>query len=886
MYIRIIIFLLILVACQNNALQDMNDYHPQKEEQISTSIQEGKVRIKFRPDFENIQLLRTKAYQNSLQITSIKRLFQEAGKFEKRSREAGLHLWYEVNFEKNISVTKAISSLLDSNSIECIEPVFRMQSVDKDVKFIPVTPVTTSESTIEIPFNDPYLCKQWHYNNAGKLPEFVFGADINLFEAWKQICGSRKVTVAIIDGGIDIDHEDLAGNVGNPAELYGQSGVDDDDNGFVDDCYGWNFVRDISDVTSEEHGTHVAGTVGAENNNNKGVCGVAGGSGSHDGVWLLSCQILEEAENDSHWGSFAQAIKYAADAGAVIAQNSWGYQGISFLPASDKAAIDYFIKYAGTDENGQQIGPMKGGVVVFAGGNENKDYFAYPACYEKVVAVAAYDPQYKKAWYSNYADWVDISAPGGSTLFASEMGILSTIPSDKYAYFQGTSMAAPHVSGVAALIVSQFGKNGFTSEDLLNHLYKGCRDLYPFNLQYEEKLGIGAADAALALTTDGGFPPDAIDKIVYGNTTGKLELKWNISADKDDGTPIKYLVCWSESPIENIIPGNLPENTESIVVPVYRNKKPGDEISCFLTGIKGNTTYYVNILGIDPWGNCSPVTGISFTTPYNTPPDIITQTSDNHIVLKYKEKGKMIFRIEDQENQIFTYEITDPSNLLCSTLSGNEIQVEMVNDKIPSGLYTFTLKVVDEGWASTTKQFSFEALPNEKPELVIPFENLWFGSLQEIRTVTLQGHFVDEESNKLVYSYEYDADAIEFKGELGKFTVKPLRFGSSRLKIKVKDSGDLMSETEIVLMCHDYRDEISLYPNPVKDVLNIRMGRNVNGELFYKVQSLNGEKLIVGQCSISSYNPAQINLSDLAKGTYMVYIEYQGKHWSRNIIKQ
>lgn len=885
MYIKIIIFLLFLSACQNNDLQNICDTH-KEQGQISARIQEGKVRVKFKPDFENVHLLKTRASQNSLQIISIRRLFQDAGKFEKRSREAGLHLWYEVTFDKSIPVTKAISSLLDSNSIEHIEPVFRMQSVDKNVEFIPVTPSVTVESAVGKPFNDPYLSKQWHYNNTGELPEFIFGADINLFEAWKQICGSRKVIVAIIDGGVDIAHEDLAGNVGNPAELYGQPGVDDDGNGFIDDCYGWNFVRDISDVTSEEHGTHVAGTIGAENNNYKGVCGVAGGCGSHSGVWLLSCQILEKIGADDYWGNFAQAIKYAADAGAVIAQNSWGYDGISFLPESDKAAIDYFIKYAGTDENGQQTGPIKGGLVVFAGGNEDKDYLSYPACYEKVVAVAAYDSRYKKAWYSNYADWIDISAPGGSTSFVQEMGILSTIPSDKYAYFQGTSMAAPHVSGIAALIVSRFGENGFTLNDLLNHLYKGCRDFYSFNLQYEEKLGIGAADAALALMTDGGFPPEAIDKITYGNTTGRLELKWNISTDKDDGTPIKYLVCWSEYPIENVAPGKLPEKTESIIVPIYRNKKPGDEITCSLTRIKGSTTYYVSIIGIDPWGNCSPATGISFTTSYNTPPAIISQTLDNHMVLKYKEKGKMIFRIEDQENQFFTYDITDPSNLLRSTLSGNEIQVEMINDKIPPGLYTFTLKVMDEGCASTTKQFSFEALPNEKPELVTPFENLWFDSLQEIRTITLQGHFVDEESNKLIYSYEYDANAIEFKSESGKFTIKPLRFGTSRLKIKVKDSGNLTNETEIVLMCHDYREEITLYPNPVKDVLNIRMKRNVNGELLYKVQSLNGEKLRTGRCNISPYNPAQINLSYLSEGIYMINIEYQGKHWSRNIIKQ
>lgn len=886
MYIKIIIFstfLLLLSACQNNELQDMTDNNIQ-ESQIPPEIQKGKIRVKFKPDFEDTQQLKTRASQNSLQITSIKRLFQNAGKFEKRSRKAGLHLWYEVTFDKNIPVSKAISSLIDSNSIEYIEPVYRIQSVDKNSKFIPITLPATTSTHVSMPFNDPYLGNQWHYNNTGELPNSVSGADINLFEAWKQTQGSRKVIVAIVDGGIDLTHEDLTGNVGNPAELYGQPGVDDDGNGFIDDCYGWNFVKNISNITPEEHGTHVAGTVGAENNNNKGVCGIAGGNGSHNGVWLLSCQIIEA---DDNWGSSAQAIKYAADAGAVIAQNSWGYDNAYFLPASDKAAIDYFIQYAGTDENGQQTGPMKGGIVIFAGGNDNKDYLSYPACYEKVVGVAAYDSRYQKAWYSNYADWIDISAPGGATTYLQETGgVLSTIPGNKYAYFQGTSMAAPHISGIAALVISQLGGKGFTSNDLLNHLYKGNRDHYPFNPQYEGKLGIGAADAALALTTDKGFPPEAIDKITYGNTTGKLELKWNISADEDDGTPAKYLVCWSEYPFENINPQKLPENIKSIIIPLYRNKKPGDEITCHLTGIKGETTYYVTVTGIDPWGNCSPATGTSFKTPYNNPPCILSQTPDNHIILKYKEKGTMIFQIEEKENQDFTYEIIDSPNFLHSTLSGNEIQIEMVNDNIYPGLYTFTLKVTDEGWASTTEKFTIEVLPNKKPELTTPFENLWLGSLQEVRTITLQGHFTDEETNKLIYEYEYDDKAIEFKSEWGKFTIRPLRFGSSKLKIKAKDSGDLTNETEIILMCHDYREKITLYPNPVKDILYIRMGRTTEGELSYKIQSLNGEKLKTGKCNISPFNPAQINLSDLAKGTYKIHIDYQGTHWSKNIIKQ
>lgn len=203
--------------------------------------------------------------------------------------------------------------------------------------------------------------------------------------------------MAVIDGGIDYRHEDLTGNVGNPAELFGEPGVDDDGNGYIDDIYGWNFINGTNQIEADDHGTHVAGTIGAENNNGVGVCGIAGGHGGNTGVWLLSCQLFGTIDGREVSASFPEMIKYAADAGAVIAQNSWGYENITYLPRADQEAIDYFIQYAGVDERGEQTGPMKGGVVIFAAGNENKDYRTYPAAYEKVVSVAAYAPDYKKA---------------------------------------------------------------------------------------------------------------------------------------------------------------------------------------------------------------------------------------------------------------------------------------------------------------------------------------------------------------------------------------------------------------------------------------------------------------------------------------------------------
>ena len=144
-----------------------------------------------------------------------------------------------------------------------------------------------------LPMNDPLLQDQWHYQNDGTLAYSKKGADINLFKALEITHGSPNVIVAIVDGGIDINHEDLAANIWiNTAEKNGTSGKDDDGNGYKDDVYGWNFVDNSATIVPHSHGTHVAGTVAAVNNNGKGVCGVAGGSGHGDGVRLMSCQIF------------------------------------------------------------------------------------------------------------------------------------------------------------------------------------------------------------------------------------------------------------------------------------------------------------------------------------------------------------------------------------------------------------------------------------------------------------------------------------------------------------------------------------------------------------------------------------------------------------------
>ena len=247
----------------------------------------------------------------SLGITSMERYFPYAGEFEPRTREAGLHLWYKVRFDESAPLTKAMDELSETEGFDVVEYAPKIVRVDQG-KAVPVRTDASAGRTSSTLFNDPLLKDQWHYKNDGTLQNSMAGADINVEPVWENFTtGSSEVIVSVVDGGVDYTHEDLAANMWHNPE---QSG---------DMAYGWNFISNGPRITADAHGTHVAGTIAAVNNNGKGVCGIAGGNSAKNipGVKIMSCQIFE-GENS---GDGLVAIKWGADHGAVISQNSWGY---------------------------------------------------------------------------------------------------------------------------------------------------------------------------------------------------------------------------------------------------------------------------------------------------------------------------------------------------------------------------------------------------------------------------------------------------------------------------------------------------------------------------------------------------------------------------------
>lgn len=459
---------------------------------------------------------------------SFERLFPSCGRFEARTRKEGLDRWFIAKYNETVPAKEVAEMLSGCDGVEVIEYSIptAVSAYSKATAAENEEPVATraysSARNTPFPFNESVRSQrmQWHYNNTGNVyaNSTVVGADADVYAAWQLCTGNPDVIVAVVDQGVKYDHEDLAANMWvNKGEIP-DNGIDDDGNGYIDDVYGFNFTDNKGKLTfsaENMHGTHVAGTIAAVNNNGVGVNGIAGGSGNGDGVRIMSCETLGASESGNSGGGLGaqvRAIKYAADNGAVICQNSWGYTA-GALSKNDWTrgnysaladAIHYFIKYAGLDENGEQEGPMAGGIVIFAAGNDASNELCYPASDEAVVSVSATSWLGTPSYFTNYGKWVSLSAPGGDlSLNSTYGGVYSTsVAGDggsAYEGINGTSMACPHVSGACALAVSWYygaeKKKGLTNEMLKEALLSSVTPVDPFcDAPYFGNMGAGSLD--------------------------------------------------------------------------------------------------------------------------------------------------------------------------------------------------------------------------------------------------------------------------------------------------------------------------------------------------------------------------------------------------------
>lgn len=776
-------------------------------------------------------------------IISMERIFPDAGEYEIRTRREGMHRWYRVTYAAHMPRTKAVDGLIAMDDVEIAEPVRKIKVADT--------------------FNDLGNDMWGLYNASYK------GFDINVSKVWENCTvGDSRVVVSVVDQGVDINHEDLKANCLPTGHYNALNG-------------GYN-------IEPCPHGTHVAGTIAAVSNNGVGIAGIAGGDYANGipGVSILSCQIFDANGNG---GSAAAAIKWGADNGALISQNSWGYiadrngdgvvSGTELdyaktlsVDAPTKEAIDYFVKYAGCDNDGNQLpnSLMKGGVVIFAAGNDGIEYGA-PANYPPVIAVGAINKNGSRPAFSNYGNWVDICAPG--------VDIKSTVPGG-YEQMQGTSMACPHVSGVAALVVSYCGGQGFTAGLLKEKLLSSANTT---KIPSYYKIG-GLVDALAAIYYGTDTYPGEVADLVGSASSNNIDITCTVTADSEGSPNYGYLVLYGKD--KGAVEVADPKSRDGVESVTFDNQTAVGETATFsLSGLEFNKEYHFKVYAYNFGMNYSAASEVlTVRTGGNSAPEIVFDY-DQDCVLSAWQTVNVPIVVNEPDGHEFALEHIEGSDAeYLMTLPDGGFRLVIMASEAEAGDYSATFKATDIYGLSTEASFNYTILPNRAPMVIKEMEDIIMFSKGQEFLIDMNEYIQDPDGEVLKYEVVVSNNKAVFAQVRGEELIgTTLGYGTSEVKVVGTDVRDEKCELTFNVVVKDPSEPLSLYPNPVRDYLYV--GTLEVKETSIVIVNASGNVVHESVSQVGAVEPAKIDMTKCAPGVYGVTVSFDGKEYRQDIVK-
>lgn len=915
------VYLFVLNSCSDELVTDsrVSPTEQNVNKKMKMPWIPGEVYVKLAtPDTRAIQEVSSNL-QSTVPMTRSSKMvmmpvFDVSGEYADAMRREGMDKWYKINFDEHVDVQTVIDELRNNKTVEFVQGGIAV--VQHDVHYTPyASHAYTTRANNDVldanggyaPFTseDPFLRKQWHYQNDGIIYGFTKGADIGLFSAWNQTKGNPKVVVAIIDSGIYAEHPDL------------KKAMWTDDQGHN----GRNFLNNTGDIDPGFHGTHVGGTIGARSNNGIGVAGIAGGDGTegmeNSGVRLMSCEIfgadrLDGSAQAAKPDQIANAFVWAAKNGAVLANCSWGYPydkkkygnaedyKQQFAESNEviRVAMKFFINNAGKDGAGRQKedSMMDGGVIIFASGNDNtRNVDITPAYNSEVIAVGSFTPDFSLAEYTSTGDWVDVLAPGGIVELDITKGILSTVPStfgkiklgdvyaskylypneSLYAFANGTSMAAPHVTGIAALIVSKFGGKGFTKDELRKRLMAAIKpqslEKASSDVVLRGKMGVGFIDASLALNDPEKMAPAKVQEIEVKEVNYyDATLRWSVTSDEDAVTKTAFAYDIYLLNEEN---GTL----ANPVATVYSNElSAGTKLSYKLVELESNKHYFVKIIARDRFQNKAEAAKVDFKTKENYAPKITNPLEPDFKILDTKPFFRYVFKVVDKDGHSWKY-IADnkPENV---TLVQNERKDELeftvlVNGKV--GKQSFDLVLVDELQGKHVEKISYEIVESMAPKQKSEFADIILGENDKPMRIELEHLFQTSSGIEPIYEVTIDNGECVIADIVGDALVlTPKKEGVATVLLTSIDGyKKTVSTIRVKVIKNNSSDIQALYPLPAHSCLKIGLKGGLK-EVNVMVTSMRGEVLKDEKLLVKQYTyTATLSVDRLVPGVYNLIVK-------------